>query len=71
MMKRVGKDRYILQGRVNRRLSWRECAAVQSLPAHIKIDGGLFAKYRVVGNAVPPPFGCALLRPVIAWAESQ
>lgn len=70
LMKRLGKDRYALQGRVNRRLSWRECAAIQALPAFIQIEGGVFAKYRVVGNAVPPPFGRALLAPVIAAAQA-
>jgi len=66
LMKRLGKDCYALQGRLNRRLSWRECAAIQALPDHIQIDGGLFAKYRVVGNAVPPPFGRALIASVIS-----
>lgn len=70
-MKWVGKDRYILQGKVNRRLSWRECAAIQGLPQRIKVEGGIFAKYRVVGNAVPPAFGKALLKPVITWAEKS
>lgn len=67
-MKRVGKDKYVLQGNINRRLSWRECAAIQGLPGHIKVEGGLYAKYRVVGNAVPPAFGKALLEPVVRWA---
>ena len=68
-MKWAGKDKYILQGKINRRLSWRECAAIQGLPRRIKVNGGLFAKYRVVGNAVPPAFGHALLKPVVRWAE--
>jgi DNA (cytosine-5)-methyltransferase 1 len=68
-MKSVGKDKYRLQGKINRRLSWRECAAIQGLPLQIKVDGGLFAKYRVVGNAVPPAFGFALLKPVSRWAK--
>jgi DNA (cytosine-5)-methyltransferase 1 len=64
-MKGVGKDQYVLQGRMNRRLSWRECAAIQGLPRRISVDGGLSAKYRVVGNAVPPPLGKSLLTPVV------
>ncbi len=70
-MRRTGKDKYILQGKINRRLSWRECAAIQGLPDSIKVDGGLFAKYRVVGNAVPPAFGHALLKSVSAWAKAN
>jgi DNA (cytosine-5)-methyltransferase 1 len=50
----VSKDKWALQGTINRRLSWRECARVQGLPDHIEIDGSLLAKYKVVGNSVPP-----------------
>ncbi|WP_294226227.1 DNA cytosine methyltransferase, partial [Prosthecobacter sp.] len=61
----VGKDKFELQGNVNRRLSWRECAAIQELPDHIEVPGGLMAKYRVVGNAVPPPLATALISPIV------
>ena len=50
----VSTDKWALQGTINRRLSWRECARIQGLPDHIEIDGNLSAKYRVVGNSVPP-----------------
>lgn len=62
----LGKDLHGLQGKVNRRFTWRECATLQCLPSRLKIGGGLFAKYRVVGNAVPPPVAEALIRPVVA-----
>lgn len=65
-MRRVGVDKYELCGGLNRRLSWRECAVIQGLPETVKPSGTLMAKYRVVGNAVPPAFGEALLRPVVA-----
>jgi len=66
-MVRVGKDQYELRGTINRRLSWRECAAIQELPSHIQVPGGLMAKHRVVGNAVPPPLARALIRPVVNY----
>ena len=66
-MVRVGKDQYELRGAVNRRLTWRECAAIQELPVHIQVPGGLMAKHRVVGNAVPPPLAQALLSPVVSY----
>lgn len=50
----VGKDKWALQGELNRRLSWRECARIQGLPDYIEIDGPLMNKYRVIGNSVPP-----------------
>ena len=70
-MVRVGKDQYELRGNVNRRLTWRECAAIQELPAHIQVPGGLMAKYRVVGNAVPPPLAEALLSPVVSYHRGR
>ncbi|MHB1127977.1 MAG: DNA cytosine methyltransferase [Bacillota bacterium] len=66
-MKYVSKDNWILQGDFNRRLSWRECAKIQGLPDHIVPQGSLDNKYRVIGNAVPPAFGKALLEPIIEY----
>lgn len=60
-MRKVGKDHWELQGKTNRRLSWRECAALQGLPSNVMPTGTLHDKYRVVGNAVPPVFGNALM----------
>ncbi len=70
-MVRVGKDQYELRGSVNRRLTWRECAAIQELPAEIQVPGGLMAKYRVVGNAVPPTLAKALISPVVAYGRNR
>jgi DNA (cytosine-5)-methyltransferase 1 len=43
-----------------RRLSPRECAAIQTFPAGWEIVGNRQAKYRLIGNAVPPELGRAL-----------
>jgi len=43
-----------------RRFSWRECAALQGFPRGWEAEGGLRAKYRQVGNAVPPPLAAAV-----------
>ncbi len=63
----ISKDKWALQGDFNRRLSWREAARIQGLPDHIAPEGTLEAKYRVIGNAVPPAFGGALLTPVVQY----
>jgi len=63
----VEKDKWALQGDFNRRLSWREAARIQGLPDHIAPKGNLAAKYRVVGNAVPPAFGKTLLTPIVQY----
>jgi len=64
-MKKMGKDDWALQGELNRRLSWRECAALQGLPTSIMPSGNLNHQYRVVGNSVPPAFGKALLEQIV------
>jgi len=50
----VSKDKWKLNGYLNRRLSWRECLHIQGLPARMNAGETLFDKYRVIGNSVPP-----------------
>lgn len=45
-MKYVSKDL--------RRLSWRQCAAIQGFPLDYEFSGDLVSIYRQIGNAVPP-----------------
>ncbi|HET6229246.1 MAG TPA: DNA cytosine methyltransferase [Longimicrobiaceae bacterium] len=70
-MQNIGQDAWALQGGENRRLSWRECAAIQGLPLHVEPSGSLMNKHRVVGNAVPPAFGRNLLAPVVALESEE
>jgi len=64
-MKYITKDTWELQGKANRRLSWRECAMIQGLRPEAFQTGNLQAKYRVVGNAVPPLVAKALIEPIV------
>jgi DNA (cytosine-5)-methyltransferase 1 len=49
-----------------RRYSYLECAALQGFPRTFRwIDGSLAMKYRLVGNAVPPPLMKAAAAPLI------
>ena len=52
----VGKDKFILPSpeEKHRRLSYKECAVIQSFPRRFKFYGHLEAKYMQIGNAVPP-----------------
>jgi DNA (cytosine-5)-methyltransferase 1 len=68
-MVRLGEDSWALQGEKNRRLSWKECRILQGLPDTLNPDCGLYAKYMVVGNAVPPVFAETLLRPVVEYEK--
>ena len=70
-MLKVGKDNWKLRGNENRRLSWRECAILQDLPHELlDIDSSLKAKYKVIGNAVPPILGKKLIEPVVKYENS-
>ena len=69
-MKKIGVDQWELCGDFNRRLSWKECAILQGLPDNIAPEGQLKDKYRVVGNAVPPVFAKAIIKPIVEFENS-
>ncbi len=48
-----------------RRLSWRECALIQTFPEGFEPSGNLDRKFEQIGNAVPPLLIESLLRPLI------
>lgn len=48
-----------------RRLTPRECAAIQSFPAEWVMVGNRQTQYRLIGNAVPPTLGRALGKALI------
>jgi DNA (cytosine-5)-methyltransferase 1 len=47
-----------------RRLSWRECALIQTFPPNFEPAGDLERKFELIGNAVPPMLGEVVLRPL-------
>jgi DNA (cytosine-5)-methyltransferase 1 len=47
-----------------RRLSWRECARIQTFPPGFEPAGDLARKFELIGNAVPPLLADAVLRPL-------
>lgn len=70
-MVKLGKDQWELQGTINRRLSWRECALLQSFGEDFEPDGSLVAKYAQIGNAVPPLMGELITRPAVQFLEQR
>lgn len=62
-MKKISKEKWIFQGKLNRRLSVRECARIQTFPDWFDFSDGekvnanknnrLNEKYKQIGNAVP------------------
>jgi DNA (cytosine-5)-methyltransferase 1 len=56
-------ERPILE--VPRRLSWRECALIQTFPPGFEPAGDMMRKYELVGNAVPPMLARAVIAPLV------
>ncbi|MFZ5480628.1 MAG: DNA cytosine methyltransferase [Myxococcota bacterium] len=52
-----------------RKLTLGECAALQTFPVGYPFAGGVEARYRQVGNAVPPVFAAAVARAIRAAEE--
>jgi DNA (cytosine-5)-methyltransferase 1 len=53
-MIKLGTDSWRFgDGGSTRRLSWRECAAIQTFPVDMEFFGDLTSKYKQIGNAVP------------------
>lgn len=48
-----------------RRLSWRECARLQTFPEDFEPAGGLMHKIELIGNAVPPQLGEVVLKGLV------
>lgn len=49
-----------------RRLTWRECAALQGFPREWPFQGNTASKYRQAGNAVPSVFGTVIGGTIVA-----
>ena len=74
-MKRISSDIWIFQGNINRRLSVRECARVQTFPDWFQFSKGdnkktsrnnqLNQQYKQIGNAVPVILAEKISRPII------
>lgn len=54
-----------------RRLSPRECAAIQSFPVEFEFSGNRSAQYRQIGNAVPPLLGYSIGSSLFDHASSS
>lgn len=75
-MVKVGRDEWVFQGELNRRLSVRECARIQSFPDWFYFSRGngaaslnhqLGEQYKQIGNAVPVVLAEKVLRPILGF----
>ena len=53
---------------IPRRLSWRECARIQTFPDSFKISGTTAQKIQQIGNAVPPMLAKAVISHLVSGA---
>lgn len=51
---------------IPRRLSWRECAAIQTFPRDFEPAGSVEKKFEQIGNAVPPRLAESVLQPLVS-----
>lgn len=70
-MVKIGADEWELRGEANRRLSWLECALLQSFGDDFEPEGHLSAKYAQIGNAVPPLIAKLLTAQAVAFLQSN
>lgn len=49
-----------------RRLSWRECARIQTFPDNFAFTGKVESKFKQIGNAVPPMLAKAVIKPLVS-----
>jgi len=54
-----------------RRLSWRQCAAIQGFPKDYKFHGDVKSIYRQIGNAVPPPMMQQVAQCIMPYFEGK
>lgn len=75
-MVRLGRDEWVFQGDLNRRLSVRECARIQTFPDWFYFSRGsggaslnhqLGEQYKQIGNAVPVVLAEKVLRPILGF----
>lgn len=69
-MLKLGKDEWIFQGDFNRKLSYLECAYIQSFPEDFQFVGNLGNKYKMIGNAVPPLLAKHIALPIVEFLSS-
>lgn len=80
-MRKVGKDKWVFQGDINRRLSLKEIARIQTFPdwfefshgnAPTKDTNGQIDKiYKQIGNAVPVLLAKAIAQPIAKYAHEK
>ena len=70
-MKKLEADKWEFGEGVTRRLSYKECALIQTFPKNMTFVGNLTSKYKQIGNAVPIRFAEFIAESVKNFLESE
>ncbi|MCC5803800.1 DNA cytosine methyltransferase [Rossellomorea vietnamensis] len=71
-MIKKGKDEWILpETSEHRKLSYIECALIQTFPANYIWKGSVGARYKQIGNAVPCLLAKAISKPILDFLNNQ
>lgn len=63
-MLKIDKDQWVFTDSFNRKLSYKECALLQTFPEEFIFKGNLSDKYKQIGNAVPPLLAMKIFLPI-------
>ncbi|QFK71945.1 DNA cytosine methyltransferase [Pradoshia sp. D12] len=71
-MRHVGKDEWILpETSEHRKLSYVECALIQTFPPNYIWKGSLASRYKQIGNAVPCLLAKAISKPIANYLKKE
>ena len=70
-MKKISKDKFEFGIGATRRLSYKECALIQTFPEEIEFYGNLNSKYKQIGNAVPVNLAGAFAKSIYELLEKM
>jgi DNA (cytosine-5)-methyltransferase 1 len=71
-MIKLDKDTWVFgDNGITRRLSYRECAAIQTFPPDFEFSGDLTSKYKQIGNAVPVKLASAMAQSIRSALEGN
>jgi DNA (cytosine-5)-methyltransferase 1 len=70
-MVKIDKDKWEFGKGITRRLSYKECAALQTFPKDMTFVGDLSSKYKQIGNAVPVKLAECLAEELYKFLEKN
>lgn len=69
-MIKLGKDEWVFQGEINRKMTYKETARIQTFPTDYQFIGNLGNKYKMIGNAVPPLLAKSIAEEIVNYLKN-